>query len=78
MKAAGFFLEMILHAHVIVGANSILQNEQIPLVQDIARKIMKSSVKIKFDEAGNDIMDGVHLYASDLLTLNFSYLFLGY
>ena len=39
------------------------------MVQDIARNIMNSLVTVNFDEASDENIDGVYLYASDLLKL---------
>ena len=39
------------------------------MVQDIAHKIMKSLVTVNFDETNDENIDGVYLYAYDLLKL---------
>jgi len=71
MKAAEDFLNLVLEGHVIVAANTISNDGQVPCVQDMAAKILKSFIKLRMDEDTGEVSDGVYLYACDLMTLGF-------
>lgn len=70
MKAAEDFLTVVLHAHIIAACDVILQQNKFVSVSELADSLLASYSKL--DIGGGNVMknvDGVHLYACDLLTL---------
>ncbi len=79
MKAAEDFLLVVLHAHVVAAAKTILSSaSNIKSVVKLADEVVEKIIDLKVGERSDDanphsgvkpIPDGVYVYACDLLTL---------
>ena len=73
MNAAENFLCLILHAHTVAAAKSILKYVPVSSVNDLADKILVNFVYLSPPPVSTPselILDGVQFYAVDLLTLS--------
>ena len=73
MNAAEDFLCLILHAHTVAAAKSILKYVPVSSVNDLADKILVNFIHLSpppVSTPSEPILDGVQFYAVDLLTLS--------
>lgn len=81
MKAAEDFLLVVLHAHVIAAAETLLKDNNEDSVHQLSTKIVSKFVNIwknsgnrssdnESDETSDASSDGIFVYASSILTLD--------